>query len=171
MVEVADGAALARDIDQVRRAAMQKEMLFVQQLQFIRHGHGFAHVAAAGVHAALYGGKAHTGEKRPLGTFCRAARCNLAGFCRAVDFKQGRFQLLFCQHRELRRHGCGGRKHDVRWRDFQPGRQQHLQMGRRGDQHARAWRRGQFSAYVGRIKRVGRAHGGAALQGQQHRGL
>lgn len=101
----------------------------------------------------------------------RPTRRDLAGFGAAVDLDQLAAQGLLRLRRELRRQRRGGREDQVHRRQLDAGKQQGLQMERRGHERARLRHRGQRVRHVGREERPPAVERGTTEQRQQRRGL
>ena len=63
-VEIAEGAALAGNVDQIRRAAMQNEFVVAALLEHVAERRHLLHVAAVGIGLAVVGAQPHAGQKR-----------------------------------------------------------------------------------------------------------
>ena len=150
-------------------------MVGVLQHQHIGQRRGFGDVAAANditftvrVFCAL---DVQGAQRAPGLTRRGAAAGDLAGFGAAVDFHQHALQRRFCLLGQLGRQRCGGRQGQRHRRQSQLGKQERLQVKRRGDECTRRRHALQRVGDVGRVERPAGVEGGAAQQRQQHGGL
>ena len=142
-VQIAERTALAGDVDQVGRTAVQKEFLLPGNLDDILHLRQLFDVAAVREHPAVRDFQANAGPEPPGGRLGRAPDGDLAGFRGAIDFQQGGVKFRLDLARQFLAQRSGGRDDEIHRRQVDTRCQQGAQVNRSGHQDARPGHRGE----------------------------